>query len=274
MRYDPVKDRLGRIFGRHPLLQRLFFTLLHGIFLRSWYVRRALRRIFAGWPTDQPVRVLDAGTGFGQYAYYIARHYPQAQVVGVDLKTDYLEQARRFIQQTSVADRVQFVSDDLTRLQTPGPFDLILSVDVLEHIEDDLAVLCHFARVLRPGGYVVINTPSDQGGSDVRAPGQQSFIEEHVREGYSREQLEARLREAGLEPVESHYSYGPWGSLAWRLLIKYPMQALNRSTLAYLLLPLYYLGVLLPGLILNALDLARENRTGTGLIVVARKPES
>lgn len=172
-----------------------------------------------------------------------------------------------------MAGRVHFVQDDLTRLQTEGPFDLILSVDVLEHIEDDRAVLRNFARVLRPGGYVIINTPSDQGGSDVQAPGQQSFIEEHVREGYSRELLEARLREAGLEPVESHYSYGPFGSLAWRLLIKYPMLALNRTALAYLLLPVYYLVVLPVGLVLNALDLVRENRTGTGLIVVARKPE-
>jgi len=94
-----------------------------------------------------------------------------------------------------------------------------------------------------------------------------------VREGYSRELLEARLREAGLEPVESHYSYGPFGSLAWRLLIKYPMLALNRTALAYPLLPVYYLVVLPVGLVLNALDLVRENRTGTGLIVVARKPE-
>lgn len=274
MRYDPVKDRLGRIFGRHPLLQRLFFVLLHLIFLRSWYVRRALRRIFKGWPADRPVRVLDAGTGFGQYAYYIARRYPRAEVVGVDLKTDYLEQARRFVARTPVADRVHFVQDDLTRLQTEGPFNLILSVDVLEHIEDDRAVLRNFARVLRPGGYVIINTPSDQGGSDVQAPGQQSFIEEHVREGYSRELLEARLREAGLEPVESHYSYGPFGSLAWRLLVKYPMLALNRTALAYLLLPVYYLVALPVGLVLNALDLVRENRTGTGLIVVARKPEN
>ncbi len=273
MRYDPVKDRLGRLFGRHPLLQRLFFGLLHLIFLRSWYVRRALRRIFAGWPTEQRVRVLDAGTGFGQYAYYIARRYPQAEVVGVDLKTDYLEQARRFVARTPVADRVRFVQDDLTSLQTEGPFDLILSVDVLEHIEDDLAVLRNFARVLRRGGYVIIHTPSDQGGSDVRTSGQQSFIEEHVREGYSREQLLARLQAAGLKPVESHYSYGPFGSLAWRLLIKYPILGLSRSPLAYLLLPLYYLVVLPVGLVLHALDLVWKNRTGTGLLVIARKPD-
>jgi 2-polyprenyl-3-methyl-5-hydroxy-6-metoxy-1,4-benzoquinol methylase len=271
MRYDPIKDQLGRFFGRHPLLERVFFALLHLIFLRSWYVRRALRHIFAQWPSDRPVRVLDAGTGFGQYAYYIARRYPQAEVVGVDVKAEYLERARRFLAHTPVAARVHFAMDDLTQLRTEGPFDVILAVDVLEHIEDDQAVLYHFARVLRYGGFVVINTPSDQGGSEVHAPGAQSFIEEHVREGYNRELLESRLRAVGLEPVSSHYSYGPFGSLSWRLLIKYPMLWLNRSRAAYLVLPFYYALVLPVGLILNALDLQHENRSGTGLLVVAQK---
>lgn len=272
MRYDPVKDQLGRILGRHPLLERVFFALLHLIFLRSWHVRRALRRILIRWPSDQPVRVLDAGTGFGQYAYYIARRYPQAEVVGVDVKAEYLERARRFFAHTPLAARVRFEVDDLTQLRTEGPFDLILAVDVLEHIPDDQAVLRHFARVLQPGGFVVIHTPSDQGGSDVHAPGMQSFISEHVREGYSRELLEARLREAGLEPLESHYSYGPFGSLAWRLLVKRPMLWLNRSRAAYLLLPLYYALVLPIGLVLHVLDLYQDNRCGTGLLVVAQKP--
>ncbi len=43
MEYDPVKDKLGDLFGRSPLLQKVFFRLLGAVFLRNWYVRRALR---------------------------------------------------------------------------------------------------------------------------------------------------------------------------------------------------------------------------------------
>ena len=270
MFYDPIKDRLGRMFSRTPALQRLFYGLLNLLFLRAWYVKRELRQLIGGMPGT--VRVLDAGTGFGQYAYFIARQFPNAHVLAVDVKEDYLENARHFLDQTPEGARVETAVEDLTDLQAEGPFDLVLSVDVMEHIEDDRAVFRHFARVLRPGGYVLVNTPSDQGGSDVQAEGDTSFIEEHVRDGYNRAELEDKLREAGLEPVRSLYTYGAYGSAAWRMLIKRPIQLLGRTWAAAFVLPFYYLFALPIGLTLNALDVRQDNPTGTGLVVIAQKP--
>ncbi len=271
MHYDPIKDRLGALASRHPALQRLFYGALDLLFLRAWYVRRALRQLLGSYPPRREVRVLDAGTGFGQYAYFVARAFPNARIRAVDVKAGYLERARRFMEKTPQAHQVRFALDDLTELVAEGPFDLILSVDVMEHIEDDRAVFRHFARVLRPGGYVVINTPSDLGGSDVQEGGA-GFIGEHVRDGYNLGALEDKLREAGLEPVRSRYTYGPYGSLAWQLLVKRPMQMLNRSWAFLPLVLLYYVPMLPLGLYLNAKDVRHENETGTGLLVVARKP--
>jgi SAM-dependent methyltransferase len=271
MFYDPIKDRLGGFFSRSPLLQRLFYGLLNLLFLRAWYVKREIRNLLGRRPAGQPIRVLDAGTGFGQYAYFIARSFPNAQVRAVDVKQDYLDNARRFLDQTPQGRQVVLAADDLTRLQSEGPFDFILSVDVMEHIEDDRAVFRNFARVLVPGGHVLVNTPSDQGGSDVGGESETSFIEEHVRDGYNLDALKAKLREAGLEPVRSLYTYGPYGSLAWRLLIKQPIQLLGKSYAFLILLPLYYLFALPVGLFLNAVDVRQDNQTGTGLIVIARK---
>lgn len=272
MQYDPIKDRLGSLFSTRPAMQRLFYRMLDLFFLRSWYVRREIHRIFASFPPGHPVRVLDAGTGFGQYAYYIAHRFPGARILAVDVKQDYLDNARRFLDQTPEGARVSLDFEDLTQLKTEGPFDFILSVDVMEHIEDDRAVFRNFARVLRPGGLVLINTPSDLGGSGVTKEGDSSFIEEHVRDGYNLEELEAKLREAGLEPVRSVYTYGPYGSLAWRMLIKFPMQAIGKTRASAVALPLYYLPVFPAGMMLNALDVRSENEAGTGLLVVARKP--
>ncbi len=102
----------------------------------------------------------------------------------------------------------------------------------------------------------------------------ESFIEEHVRDGYNRDELEQKLRDAGLEVVRSIYTYGPYGSAAWRLLIKRPIMMLGSSRTSYLLLPFYYLFALPIGTILNAIDVRQRNDTGTGLLVVARKPVS
>ncbi len=273
MKYDPIKDRLGQIASRHPLLQRLLYGLLNLLFLRAWYVRREVRRLLGALSDKRTIRVLDAGTGFGQYAYAVARTFPNAQVRAVDVKQEYLERARRFADQTPQANQIEWAIDDLTALQSEGPFDLILAVDVMEHIADDETVFEHFERVLRPGGHVIINTPSDRGGSDVQAEGDESFIGEHVREGYGRDELSEKLRAAGLEPVRALYTYGPYGSAAWRGLIKWPMQMLGATWASLVVLPLYYAAALPLGLLLNATDVQWDNDEGTGLFVVAQRPQ-
>jgi len=227
--------------------------------------------LLGAMPTDRPLYVLDAGTGFGQYAYFMVRAFAHARVLAVDVKQTYLDNARRFFDHTPLADRVTLALDDLTQLQAKGPFDVILSVDVMEHIEDDRGVFRHFARVLRPGGYLLVNTPSDLGGSDVQKAGDASFIEEHVRDGYNKAELEGKLRDAGLEPVRSLYTYGRYGSLAWRLLIKRPILMLGTSWAFLLVLPFYYLVALPAGLLLNKMDMQHDNEAGTGLLVIARK---
>jgi SAM-dependent methyltransferase len=271
MEYDPIKDFLGRLFGKSRLTHRAFLGLLDLFFLRAWYVRRETDRLIRA-EGGRAVRVLDAGTGFGQYAFGLVRRHRNVHVFAVDVKQEYLQAAEDFVKGAPEGDRIEFALDDLTRLRAEGPFDLILSVDVMEHIEDDEAVFGHFARVLRGGGHVLINTPSDQGGSDVQSDQDASFIGEHVRDGYNLEELQNKLRHAGLEPVRAFYTYGPYGSFAWRMMIKRPMQMLNRTRLALLLMPFYYLPVLPVGMALHAVDMRRENASGTGVIVVARKP--
>ncbi len=270
MRYDPVKDKLGRLFGRQPWLQLLFFALMNVLLLRAWHVRRALRQILGG--KGRPLRVLDAGTGFGQYAWYVARAFAETEVVAVDIKRDYLERAHALFAKRAPNISVHY--DDLTALRSSGPFDCILAIDVLEHIEDDRGALEHCARVLAPGGHVVISTPSDLGGSDVHTEGADSFIEEHVREGYNKPALERTLREAGLRIASSRYTYGPYGSLAWRLVMKVPLRLLNTSWALALLLPLYYVLTMPLALILHTMDLHHANTRGTGLLVVAQKPRT
>ncbi|MDX1420600.1 MAG: class I SAM-dependent methyltransferase [Rubricoccaceae bacterium] len=274
MDYDPVKDRLGAVAWRSPARTKAFYRLLDLVFLRAWYVRRRLRRLL-GPLADRPVRVLDAGTGFGQYAYFLVSEFPNVEVTAVDVKEDYLRRARAFFDRTPHGGRVRFQQRDLTA--TPpedetGRYDLVLSVDVMEHIEDDRAVFRGFHEVLRPGGYVVVNTPSDLGGSGVTDATEASFIGEHVRNGYAYGDLREKLETAGLRVVGHEYTYGPAGSAAWRLLVKWPLTLLNRSWALAPLVALYYVPALPLGLGLNAADLRRRNRAGTGHLMVARKP--
>lgn len=266
MDYDPIKDRLIRAFEGSVFGQRVFFGLLHLVFLRSWYVRRALRRLLNQKPD---ARVLDAGTGFGQYTDWILRRYPEAHITAVDIKQDYLQRLSGYLERAGLATRAEVRFGDLTRLQEEGPFDIVLSVDVMEHIEEDVRVFRNLTAVMVPGATLIVNTPSDQGGSDVSAEGESSFIGEHVRDGYGIEEIRGKLAEAGLIMDRAEYGYGPFGSAGWRILVQLPMKMLSWSMTTVALLPFYYLLAMPIGLILNAVDLQRENRTGTGLTVTA-----
>lgn len=271
MQYDPIKDRFGQLVAGRSRRMRLFFSLLQFFFLRAWYVRRELRRQILARSSKGPIRILDAGTGFGQFSYWIARHYPQIRIHAVDIKQDYLDTLQELFKTENLSERATFAIDDLTDLQAKGPYDLILSIDVMEHIEEDEQVFRHFERVLAPGGVVIINTPSDQGGSDVHDEAADSFIGEHVRDGYNAVELVEKLSRAGLTTSRVLYTYGRPGSLAWKLLIKGPMRLLNLSWAFIVVLPFYYVPILPLGAWLNWLDMRRPNETGTGLLVVAEK---
>ncbi len=270
MQYDPIKRVLGRAFNRSPFLRKLFYRLLDLLLLRAWHVHRELRQ-WARGRRYQPARILDAGSGFGQYTWYLSRMNPRWEILAVDVKEDQVEDCNRFFRSTGRSN-VEFRVEDLTRFEQPGSFDLILSVDVMEHIEDDVGVFRHFAASLKPGGRLIISTPSDQGGSDVHDDHEESFIGEHVRDGYGREEIRDKLLRAGFSDVRVRYSYGRPGQVSWRLSMKYPLLMLNRSKAFFVVLPLYYLLTYPVAWVLNRFDVLGNHRTGTGLIVVAETP--
>ena len=267
MKYDAIKDRISSRLDAAPGWIPVLFGVLNLLFLRTWYIHRAIRNI----KLTPEANLLDAGTGFGQYAWHIVRTYPGVAVTATDIKKDYLERAERFFDAFGLQDRIKLRVDDLTDTKIHDTFDCILAVDVLEHIKEDDAVIRHFSKQLCQGGYLIISTPSDQGGSDVHNSDQKSFVSEHVRDGYNLSELCKKLRNVGMEISEAEYSYGIWGSMAWRLLIKIPIQILGKSFLFIPLVVLYYLPVLPLGLLLNLADLYHINKSGTGLIIVARR---
>ena len=135
-----------------------------------------------------------------------------------------------------------------------GKYHLVLCVDVMEHILEDLEVFRNYFFSMRDGGILLISTPSDQGGSDVHDEYEDSFIEEHVRDGYNITEIEEKLKTAGFSEVSARYSYGWPGKISWRLSMKYPIIMLNSSRLFYILIPFYYLLTFPVSVLLNFMD--------------------
>jgi SAM-dependent methyltransferase len=271
MQYEPIKRSLGRFFAGSPFLRRTLYFLLDLLLLRTWHVKKALRKIALQFPGE--ASVLDAGSGFGQYTWRMGRMNKKWKINSVDINKEQIDDCNAFFGKMGMTGRVTFSIGDLTKLNDIGCYDIILSVDVMEHIEEDETVFQNFYRALKNNGMLLISTPSDKGGSDVHSDDEESFIDEHVRDGYSIIDINEKLSKSGFTDINAGYTYGKPGNLSWRLSMKYPIKMLNISYLFFLLLPFYYLIFFPVSIILNIFDLCLTHKTGTGLLVSARKQE-
>jgi len=270
LEYDPLKAGIGRWIRNSPVIRRLFYYLLGRFFLRERYVKRELRRIASSGTVIR--EIWDAGSGYGQYSWFCARLFPQATILGTDVKQEQVTNCTRFCTQMRL-DRCRFEVGDLQKTSYDTRFDLILSVDVMEHIADDAAVFRNFHRSLRPGGRCLIHTPArpPKSQEEISPEGTRSVVAEHVREGYTPDEIHQRLEQTGFVVTRFAFTYGLAGFKAWKLLQGYPMRWLHVSRWAWLFLPFYYAVVCPIAEYWMQRDLAADNPTGGGILVLAEK---
>lgn len=103
----------------------------------------------AAIPTP-PRRALDVGTGTGAGAFAIAHRFPDAEVVGVDLASAMVDEARRKTPVT-LEDRVSFETADASKLPFgDASFDLVAHANMIPFFDE-------VARLVAPGGYVLFS---------------------------------------------------------------------------------------------------------------------
>jgi SAM-dependent methyltransferase len=104
-------------------------------------------------------RILDAACGNGRYSRFLLEHAdPDTQLTAFDLSPKMLERA-----QARVGNgRASFAVADLTRLPyADGSFDAVVCGWVIEHLPDPRPGLRELARVLRPGGKLLLLATED-----------------------------------------------------------------------------------------------------------------
>jgi 2-polyprenyl-3-methyl-5-hydroxy-6-metoxy-1,4-benzoquinol methylase len=97
-------------------------------------------------------KICDLGCGAGWLTSILSMFGP---TTGVELSPVAVEEARR------LHPSAQFVCADATKWECePGAFDIVVSQEVIEHIEDKRAYLGVVRRALRPGGFLLMTTPN------------------------------------------------------------------------------------------------------------------
>jgi len=153
-----------------------------------WY--RARREILADYIAREAkfpanARILEIGCGTGHNLPMLAR-FGEVDAIEID------EAAREIASERLGKPLGATPLPELEGVPR-GTYDLIAVLDVVEHIEDDVAALRAMSACLRPGGHILVTVPAHQwmwSGHDVA---------NHHHRRYSRATLEKTLRAAGLE---------------------------------------------------------------------------
>ncbi len=107
-------------------------------------------------------RILDVGSGIGELSGLIrSRHGSGVRVIATDLGFDSIHRAAGMCaERGSDSPEVRFVQGDIYRLPYgDGSFDAVVASEILEHLEEPRDAVREIARVIRPGGFVVLSTP-------------------------------------------------------------------------------------------------------------------
>jgi arsenite methyltransferase len=178
--------------------------------LEAVYSRRDIRRrralVHEALAAAPGERVLDAGCGPGFYvAETLERVGPEGSVVGVDASGPMLSLAAKRCEGHA---NVAFHEGDVTALPVAdADFDRVLTVQVLEYVEDIPAALGELHRVLRPGGRALIwdvdwATVSWHSEDPARMERFLHAWDDHLTDPVLPRRLSAELRAAGFQEVE------------------------------------------------------------------------
>ncbi|MFH1776632.1 MAG: class I SAM-dependent methyltransferase [Candidatus Omnitrophota bacterium] len=247
----------GKIF------YRLFGVNHMGARIRKFYLTKAVEKV------ENRNAIFDAGCGSGCYSFYFSHKFPTSHIVCVDMDGEKIANCQK-IQNKLKRNNLEFIQGDLKKFTPQGQFNLIYSVDVLEHIDDDEKVLQNFNRALRPEGILLLHLPRKQQLHKLHFKRFKNRINDgHVRTGYLKEEVITKLSRAGFVIKEFKNTCGKFAALSTELQLLINETGWMRSVLRVLSFPF-----LITLAYLDTLLTLNDNKDHQGFLIKAVKIET
>jgi ubiquinone/menaquinone biosynthesis C-methylase UbiE len=149
---DPHAARVAAQYERWPFPQEHFLTgegLLLLRRLRAWLDP-------SGAQDGRPARLIDVGCGTGETTLAVARHFPGAEITGIDISAASLRMAAAGAVAAGI-DNVRFTRASLLGNVTPfGSHDVVICTGVLHHIRSMSRAFGNLVRLASPGGHLAL----------------------------------------------------------------------------------------------------------------------
>jgi SAM-dependent methyltransferase len=208
-------------------------------------------------------KILDAGCGPGVFVYEMASRFPDSTITGIDIDQERLSR-NRIIAEKSGLPNCRFQDQSVTDADFENEFDLVITLDNLEHIEEDDLALSKLFNVLKPGGDIIIHVPGYRRRTAWFGWRVNFDVLGHVRPGYTKEQISGKAVTAGFEVSECYSTY------SW---IETMTSSISYSvTKAEMKNKLIYAAIFPALLAFSWLGKNIRPNEGAGVLVRARKP--
>ena len=207
-------------------------------------------------------KALDVGCGHGYALFWLAYRYPQCQFTGLEVDAKLVEHGRYMAQQLQLSN-LSFIHSSALDIDAEDKYDLIFSMDVLEHIKDDVSTLRNIRRALRSDGHLALHLPRRHQETWTFLSAFRTYTTpDHVRDEYTVLEINDKLQQTGFEVEYFRYGYSKWGELAFESNYLFWRSTILRPLTAVILHPL--------SVWLAYMDIHQDHADGNAFIILAR----
>lgn len=224
---------------------KLFGVPHMGLRIRASLILREIRKY-------QPQVIIDAGSGNGLYTLEFAARGFVAH--GIELNGDKVARVACYAREANLINATLQILDLTNPDEVTHKADLVVCSDVLEHIRDDAKAISTLRALMHSSGILVLTVPRL---SLFSARVENSF--DHVRIGYTEEQLRAMLELGGFQVLKTKQFFKIFGRMAWTADRSLRQSTAIKALLFWPLFLLSKLDILIPD----------DNKAG-GVFIVAR----